>query len=142
MRHLLAGLLIALLLGGASQSKSAVAETAEDCGRQGGTTPEIAACFRRIYEQADAESNALFRKLRDSLADAGEVAMLQAAEQAWTEYRDKECEFETAGTRLGTIHPIVVMACLTEKTKTHIGELQRQLDCGDGDTGCLHERRR
>jgi uncharacterized protein YecT (DUF1311 family) len=132
-------LLIALLLGAAPQS--AVAQSAEDCGRQGGTTPEIAACFRRIYDKADAEMNALYGRLRDSLADAGERTMLQAAQRAWEDYRDKECEFETAGTRLGTIHPIVVMDCLTEKTAAHTTELQRQLDCGDGDTGCLHERR-
>ncbi len=137
MRRFLRGAALALFVaaGGAAAD-----DAGEHCGERG-TTRDIALCFQQVYEKADAELNALYRRLDDSLADASERALLQAAERAWIQYRDKSCEFETAGTRLGTIHPIVVSACLTEKAKVHIEELKRQLDCGDGDTGCLHERR-
>ena len=128
-------MLLCIAAGGA-----AAEDAGERCGERG-TTRDIARCFQQVYEKGDAERDALYRRLGDSLADGGERAMLQAAERAWDQYRDKACEFETAGTRQGTIHPIVVATCLTEKTKAHIEELKRQLDCGDGDTGCLHERR-
>jgi uncharacterized protein YecT (DUF1311 family) len=136
----LAFVLVAVALGAAA-STAAAAETAEDCSQIEGTTHDRDSCFRRVYEKTDAAMTALYRQLLDSLADAGERSLLQDAEQAWERYRDKQCDFETAGTRAGTIHPIVVSDCLTEKTKAHIEELRRQLDCGDGDTGCLHERR-
>jgi uncharacterized protein YecT (DUF1311 family) len=138
MRFVTGAFLMVLL--GAATAPRVVAETPEDCGPDG-TTSERAACFNRIYERTDAALDALYRRLSDALADPGERALLQEAERAWSQYRDKQCDFETAGTRAGTIHPIVVLDCLAEKTKAHTEELQRQLNCPDGDTGCLHDLR-
>jgi uncharacterized protein YecT (DUF1311 family) len=43
-------------------------------------------------------------------------------------YRDKQCAFETAGPRDGTIHPIEVSICLTAKTQTHVEELAAPIE--------------
>lgn len=110
----------------------------DDCSSVTGTTRDIDLCFYRIYQRADAELTALYGELTAKLADASERALLQEAERAWVPYRDKECEFETAGTRQGTIHPIEVSHCLTAKTRAHIAELQSQLHCPDGDPTCMH----
>ena len=134
-------IIAAALLGVLLTGRLAVAETSQDCSQLDGTTSDRVQCFERVYEAADAEQEALYRKLLDSLIDPGERTLLETAQRAWIQYRERECEFETAGTRLGTIHPIVVRDCLTEKTKAHIAELRRQLDCPSGDTGCLHQQR-
>ena len=114
------------------------AAAADDCSNVTGTTRDIDLCFYRLYQRADGELNALYRELTAKLAEASERALLQEAEQAWIRYRDTECAFETAGTRQGTIHPIEVSHCLTEKTRTHIAELRNQLHCPDGDPTCMH----
>ena len=133
-----AGLAAALLC-----SRLAFAQTAEDCGNLPGTstTHDIDLCYDRVYRRADAELNTVYRQLRDRLADPSERELLQQAEQAWVQYRDKECAFETAGTREGTIHPIEVSVCLTAKTQAHTEELKQQLDCPEGDPTCMHHKK-
>lgn len=138
-RHGFAGAAMAALLGAAVFWHSTAVKAAEDCANVTSTTRDIDQCFYRLYQQADAELNALYRELTAKLADASENALLQEAERAWILYRDKECAFETAGTRQGTIHPIEVSDCLTAKTRAHTLELRNQLHCSDGDPSCMHE---
>jgi uncharacterized protein YecT (DUF1311 family) len=128
--------LASILLTPAADAQPAQAE--EDCGKLGGTTHDLDQCYNRVYQQADAKLNAVYRQLTDKLSDPSERALLREAEQVWVQYRDKECAFETAGTRDGTIHPIEVSICLTGKTQAHVDELLHQLNCPDGDPTCLH----
>jgi uncharacterized protein YecT (DUF1311 family) len=134
------GFPLAALAAGLIVARLASAQTAEDCGNQPGTstTRDIDQCYHRVYQQADAELNTVYRQLTGKLSDPSERQLLQEAEPAWIQYRDKQCAFETAGTRDGTIHPIELSVCLTEKTRAHIEELQRQLNCPDGDPTCVH----
>ena len=111
------------------------APAASECN--GSTTREQDQCFAAQYKQADAALNQVYQQLMAKL-DPDDETLLRAAEQAWIAFRDKECAFETSGTRNGTIHPIVVSICLTEKTQAHLAELQKQLNCPEGDTGCGH----
>jgi uncharacterized protein YecT (DUF1311 family) len=136
----LAGVSLVTLAGVVLLSRAASAQTAEDCGNLPGTstTRDLDQCYNRIYRQADAALNTVYRQLTDKLSDPSERELLQQAEQAWLQYRDKQCAFETAGTRDGTIHPIEVSICLTAKTQAHVEELQHQLNCPDGDPTCLH----
>ncbi|HZT89915.1 MAG TPA: lysozyme inhibitor LprI family protein [Stellaceae bacterium] len=122
----------------AALSCAAAAGASAQTEYNGDTTREQEACFAKQYEAADARLNQVYRELTAKLSKPDDRALLQAAEQAWIAFRDKECAFETSGTRDGTIHPIVVSVCLTQKTEAHLQELQRQLNCPDGDTGCLH----
>ena len=135
LRLFFGGLAAALLT-----SRLAFAQTAEDCGNLPGTstTHDLDLCYNRLYQRTDGEPNTLYRQLTDRLADPSERELLQQAEQAWIQYRDKQCAFETAGTQQGTIHPIEVSICLTAKTQAHIEELQQQLNCPEGDPTCMH----
>ena len=128
-----AGVVAAALFAAAG----AAAQPAQDCSK-GTTTRELDECYAAEYRSADTALNKVYGQLVAKLSDPGEKTLLQAAEQAWIAYRDKECAFETAGTRTGTIHPIEVSICLTGKTRSHSAELQKQLDCPEGDTTCLH----
>ena len=102
---------------------------------------ELNECFDRVYRRADAELNAVYRHLAGNLGASDEgkayVGLLQAAERAWVTFRDQECEFETAVTRGGSIHPMEVSICLTRLTRERSKELKRQLSCPEGDLGCV-----
>jgi uncharacterized protein YecT (DUF1311 family) len=134
--------LLLVLAATLREAPSASAQTAEDCGNLPGTstTHDLDQCYHRAYQGVDTELKTAFRQLTDRLADPNERELLQQAEQAWIQYRDKECAFETAGTRNGTIHPIEISICLTAKTQAHIEELRQQLNCPDGDPTCMHRR--
>jgi uncharacterized protein YecT (DUF1311 family) len=117
-------------------SRLAFAQAGKDCSQA--TMRELGECYYRSYQRADAELNKVYRRLTDRLADPSERELLQQAEQAWAQYRDKQCAFETAGARVVPIHPVAVSTCLWEKTRAHIEELQHQLNCPEGDPTCVH----
>ena len=115
----------------------AMAQKPEDCAAKE-TTRDLDACYGRAYQRADAALNQLYRQLMAKLSDASEKALLKTAEEAWIGYRDKECDFETAGTRDGSIHPVEMSSCLADKTSARLKELAAQLNCPEGDLGCVH----
>jgi uncharacterized protein YecT (DUF1311 family) len=130
-------LALLLLLTGIGLPQRALAD---QCG---GTTTQrdLDECYGRAYRQADAELNTAYRRLAgkiggsDRAKDLGD--MLEAAERAWVEFRDRECDFETADTRGGSIHSMEVTICRTGQTEVRIKELRRQLTCPEGDLSCV-----
>ena len=92
-------------------------------------------CAGKDFEAQDKKLNALYRKLMSGY-DAKSQTLLKTAEKNWLAYRDSECDFETAGSEGGTIHPMEGSICLTQKTKARIKELQAQSDCPEGDLTC------
>jgi len=99
---------------------------------------EMNECAAREYRKHDAEMNGVYNRLLARLADAQQKSLLVEAERAWIAYRDRQCAFQTSGTVGGSIHPMIVSACLDEKTTVHSAELARQLDCKEGDPSCVH----
>ena len=98
-------------------------------------------CYGGIYQQADAALNAVYRRLATRLAADQNTkefaALLEDAERAWIAFRDRECAFETATSRGGTIHSMEVAICRTKETRARVKELQRQLACPEGDLTCV-----
>ena len=102
------------------------------------TQTELNDCAGQGYRKADAALNEVYGRLKTKVTDPQAQAALIAAERTWVEYRDRECEFETGGTVGGSIHPMLVAACRREKTVVHTAELNRQLNCQEGDPSCAH----
>lgn len=96
---------------------------------------ELDYCAGKDFDDADKKLNAIYRRLMSG-NDAKSQALLKAAEKKWTAYRDSECEFETADSEGGSIHPMEGLICLVEKTKARIKELQAQSSCAEGDLTC------
>ena len=115
----------------------AMAQKRDDCSAKENQA-DLNACYGQEYQRADATLNQIYKQLMAKLADAADQALLKTAEEAWIGFRDKECDFETVGTRDGSVHPMVVSICLTDKTNAHITELKAQLNCPEGDLGCVH----
>ena len=112
------------LTGGAA---AAYAADAGDCGKAV-SQPEINACEYDIFRQADGRLNRVYAQVAGKL-DPDARKLLRDAERAWVDYRDKECESQTAGSAGGSIRPMYTAQCQTALTKRRIRELEAQRDC-------------
>lgn len=123
----------ALLALGCAAIVPAAPVRAGDCGNAV-AQPELNACALREYEKADAELNRLYKRLETKLG--GPDAGLTAAERAWIDYRDKECDFETEADAGGSIRPMEVGQCMAAKTEARIAELRKLLKCREDAARC------
>jgi uncharacterized protein YecT (DUF1311 family) len=101
------------------------------------TQTDMTICAGGAAKAADRDLNKTYTTLVARIDRKDAVAMLRDAEKAWIGYRDKECAFETSLTAGGSIHPMVVAQCLETLTRARQKELQRQLDCQEGDMSCV-----
>ena len=81
----------------------------------------------REQKDADASLNAIYRKLRSRLDEAGK-AKLRAAEKAWLTYRDSQVAFEGSLYEGGSIRPLIEGNCRVAMTRNRTKELQEVLD--------------
>jgi len=116
---LLAGALVAFAAG------AAAAQTQMELNAQAGAA----------LRKSDERLNAVYRALRAKISEAGK-SKLQAAQQSWLKFRDQECEFETMGTVGGSIHSMVVAGCLTRLTDQRTADLEKLVNCQEGDLSC------
>jgi uncharacterized protein YecT (DUF1311 family) len=87
------------------------------------------------YEKANRELVVVYGNLMAKITREGQ-ASLQASEAIWTRFRDQECDFEALGSKGGSINGMVVSDCKSRLTRVRIAELNRQLNCQEGDTSC------
>ena len=91
------------------------------------TQAEMNVCAAAEFRRADAQMNAVYRKLTATLA-AGRRGKLQTAQRAWLVFRDAHCAFEASAFEGGTMRPMEYSACATNVTKERIGHLRQALD--------------
>lgn len=89
-------------------------------------------------KDADRQLNATYTKLRTRLGPESR-ARLQAAEEAWIRFRDRECAFIGAPTTGGSIHGMIVAQCQARLTLVRVKDLEAQLNCQEGDLSCVSE---
>lgn len=70
-------------------------------------------------QEADRQLNAAYTKLRTRLGPESR-ARLQAAEEAWIRFRDRECAFIGAPTAGGSIHGMIVAQCQARLTRVRV----------------------
>ena len=88
------------------------------------------------YKKVDAHLNKVYREVFNKLG-ASQQADLKAAQNAWIQFRDLDCKFQSSGSEGGSIHSMVVAGCLTDKTQARINELNTLLQCKEGDPSCV-----
>jgi uncharacterized protein YecT (DUF1311 family) len=90
-------------------------------------------CAGIDFEKADAELNRIWPGLKKEAQEAdaeafdgngGYLDALMASQRAWLAYRDAECAWQGFEARGGSMEPMLVNACLAEKTIQRIKELQ------------------
>jgi uncharacterized protein YecT (DUF1311 family) len=114
-----------LAVAAALAAGSATAQSQMELNQQAGAA----------LRMSDERLNIVYRALRAKISDSGK-AKLQAAQQSWLQFRDRECEFETMGTVGGSIHSMIVAGCLTRLTDQRVKDLEAQLNCKEGDLSC------
>lgn len=112
---------------------------------------ELTMCSARLYEQADAEMNQLYKsqlrydakfsKLNKENHVPGGVELLRAAQRAWLAYRDKSCAYENPpdppGSTKGSSEDELEYRCLTFYTEERVRRLRQYLDCQSKNGPCL-----
>lgn len=104
------------------------AQSQMELNQQAGTT----------LRDADRQLNVAYTKLRTRLGPESR-ARLQAAEEAWIRFRDRECTFIGAPTAGGSIHGMIVAQCQARLTLVRVKDLEAQLNCQEGDLSCVRE---
>lgn len=121
----LAGLLMASVAG------------AQECDRKDETQTGMNRRADADYKAADARLNKTYGEIVKRLSgDAGGRKLLQAAQRAWIVFRAAECNFSTAGSKDGSIYPMLVSGCLRRLTEDRIKQLGTYLNCQEGDLSC------
>lgn len=115
----------------------ATAANAQECNRADETQSGMTICAAADFKASDKQLNAAYGEIMKRLADdADGRKRLQAAQRAWVSFRDGECDFQTASTAGGTIHPMLVARCRTSLTDGRVKQLDVYLACEEGDMSC------
>lgn len=126
IRHLIA--LLASVVAVQALPLPVHGQTQMDLNQQAGTA----------LQDADRQLNAAYTKLRTRLGPESRTR-LQAAEEAWIRFRDRECAFIGAPTAGGSIHGMIVAQCQARLTLVRVKDLEAQLNCQEGDLSCVRE---
>ncbi|WP_458790734.1 lysozyme inhibitor LprI family protein [Yoonia sp. MH D7] len=125
-----------IILGAVGLTCFVSAALADDvsCGSDGNQR-SITLCAEQDYRTADGELNVVYGELIESISAPGHET-LRTAQRKWIAYRDAQCDFDSAGTQGGSIHPYVLLTCLADLTQMQSQRLKRQLECVEGDLSC------
>lgn len=121
-------LLIALLVAASVVPAAGFAQSQTELNQQAGAD----------LQDADRQLNAAYTKLRARLGPESR-ARLQAAEEAWIRFRDRECAFIGGPTTGGSINGLIIASCQARLTLVRVKDLEAQLNCQEGDLSCVRE---
>lgn len=93
-----------------------------DCS-QAVSTAEMRTCANRLYQEADAELNQVYRQLIAQLS-APRKTQLKASQQAWLAFRDKNADFAAGVAGGGSMASLVEVMELTAMTRTRTEQLR------------------
>ncbi|HDC4441106.1 TPA: lysozyme inhibitor LprI family protein [Enterobacter cloacae] len=123
-RFIIAG--AALLL-----SASALADECDNATTQ----LELNTCSAQQYQAADKKLNQTYQAAIKRAA-APQRDLLKKAQQAWIALRDADCNFIGSGTEGGSVQPMIISQCLTEKTVEREAFLASLMQCEEGNLSC------
>jgi uncharacterized protein YecT (DUF1311 family) len=83
-------------------------------------------CAALSYQEADKKLNQVYKQLTAKL-EAPRLKKLVAAQQAWINFRDASCKFESSEAEGGTMEPLLFYGCLSRTTKGRIKDLQQSI---------------
>ncbi len=92
-------------------------------------------CVGKSLKAADQKLNETYRTLAAKVSKDG-AAQLKKTQRVWLAWRDAQCEFDTMGSRDGSIHTMVQAMCVEDLTRAQTRRLDAQLPCQEGDTAC------
>ena len=121
------------IIAGAALLLSASA-LADECDKAT-TQLELNTCSAQQYQAADKKLNQTYQAAIKRAA-APQRDLLNKAQQAWIALRDADCNFIGSGTEGGSVQPMIISQCLTEKTVEREAFLASLMQCEEGDLSC------
>jgi uncharacterized protein YecT (DUF1311 family) len=112
------------------------AQDAPDCAEPT-TQSDMNSCAALDYEAADKDLNKAYQQVRKKMGDwdkstdddsKGAVEALVAAQRAWVEFRDANCEATGFQARGGSMEPMLVSSCLADMSTKRAAELRELSD--------------
>jgi uncharacterized protein YecT (DUF1311 family) len=98
---------------------------------------ELTSCAIQSRDAADAALQRTYERVMEKIANRDGKTLLRRAQRAWIAYKDRECEFESSGSRGGSINSMQVAACQSALIHARIIELEHQLSCDETDPSCV-----
>lgn len=135
MKQPMLGLAILIsLVGGAMAAGPALYPT-KDCSNE---TAQMALnqCTGDNLAAANAALGKLYGKMLALESDPKDKETFRDVERAWVAYKDKQCQWETAGDQGGSIWAMEYNQCEIEKTDARIHELMRSAGCTGSAAFC------
>ncbi|WP_368543465.1 lysozyme inhibitor LprI family protein [Enterobacter soli] len=107
---------------------------ADECA-SASTQLELNTCTAKQYQAEDKKLNQTYQAAFKRAA-APQQALLKKAQLAWIALRDADCAFIGSGTEGGSVQPMIVSQCMTEKTVEREAFLASLMQCEEGDLSC------
>ncbi len=102
------------------------------------TQKDMTYCAGWQFKKDDACLNDVYSRLKTNYAEIPKAkTALTKAQRAWVAFRDAECTLEAVGEEGGTAQPMVFNQCLSRLTTLRVEQLQKRLDCQEGDFTCI-----
>jgi len=122
-----------VLIAGAALLLSASA-LADECA-SATTQTDLNTCTAQQYQAADKKLNQTYQAAMKRAA-APQRELLKKAQQAWIALRDADCAFAGSGSEGGSVQPMIINQCMTEKTAEREAFLASLMQCEEGDLSC------
>ena len=107
---------------------------ADDCSNAN-TQTEMNQCAAAQYQAADKKLNETWQRALKR-ASGQQLELLKKAQQAWISLRDADCAFLASGAEGGSMQPMLISQCMTDKSVEREAFLASLLQCEDGDQNC------
>lgn len=107
---------------------------ADDCSNAN-TQTEMNQCAAVQYQAADKKLNETWQQALKR-ASGQQQELLKKAQQAWISLRDADCAFLASGAEGGSMQPMLISQCMTDKSVEREAFLASLLQCEDGDQNC------
>ncbi|MGR6925488.1 lysozyme inhibitor LprI family protein [Klebsiella aerogenes] len=107
---------------------------ADDCSNAN-TQTDMNQCAAAQYQAADKKLNETWQQALKR-ASGQQLELLKKAQQAWISLRDADCAFLASGAEGGSMQPMLISQCMTDKSVEREAFLASLLQCEDGDQNC------
>ncbi len=125
-----------LLVIAAMLLASALPAAADDCENAADQTA-INACAAVDQSEAQSALDALYVDLEARLlGDEAKLALMNAARDAGTAFREAECAFAASGVEGGSMQPAIHAGCMADLLTQRAEQLRTYLECPEGDLSC------
>lgn len=105
-----------------------------------GTQAALSECSYEGFLKDSAAMSAQLRQLELGLKP-GQRTTWRRVQKAWLTYRTQACHFESSQIGVGSARAMVQWQCAARMTRERSAELERIVNCREGDLGCPAKNR-